>query len=436
MPTANLTDRTIRALKAPSEGQVDYFDKSDRGLHMRVSSGGTKTFMLKYVVDGRQRKARLGRYPDLPLANAREKASNWRRMAADGIDPAVERDLAREERQRARANSFEAVVEDFIEKYAKPRQRTWAETRRTLLTGCAEWKARPFASITKRDAHALLDGFVAAGRHHKAARTLSWLKTLWRWAAKREIVDMAIMDAVSIEIEKAPRDRTYTDDEIEALWRAADRRLDQRPALPVGTRSDRRSDGSDTALPPLVGAYVKLIILLGVRRAELAGMRWSELDDPEAPTFWTIPFERTKSRKRSAPRVYPTPLPPLAQRILRDLARRRAEEDVAEEDRDIVFLSRKRGVPMDAGTPMKAKVRAASGVADWSPHAHRHTIATWLENAGHSEYERGLVLNHSGSGVTAGYSHGYPVDLKRRLLTEWAAHVESVVAAEGVAVLR
>jgi hypothetical protein len=44
-------------------------------------------------------------------------------------------------------------------------------------------------------------------------------------------------------------------------------------------------------------------------------------------------------------------------------------------------------------------------------HAWRHTIATWLQNKGHSEWEIALILNHSGSDVTAGYSHGYPVEL-------------------------
>jgi hypothetical protein len=60
-----------------------------------------------------------------------------------------------------------------------------------------------------------------------------------------------------------------------------------------------------------------------------------------------------------------------------------------------------------------------------------------LQTKGYSEWERALVLNHSGSGsVTAGYSHGYPLDLKRKLLTEWAEHVEQLVQPEGVTLLR
>jgi hypothetical protein len=58
-------------------------------------------------------------------------------------------------------------------------------------------------------------------------------------------------------------------------------------------------------------------------------------------------------------------------------------------------------------------------------------------NAGHSEWEVGLVLNHAGSGsVTAGYSHGYPLELKRQLLSKWADHVERLVQPQGAALLR
>ena len=58
-----------------------------------------------------------------------------------------------------------------------------------------------------------------------------------------------------------------------------------------------------------------------------------------------------------------------------------------------------------------------------------------VQNEGHSDWDIGLVLNHSGSGVTAGYSHGYPLELKRTLLEKWADHVEDLVGRKGAALL-
>ncbi len=71
-------------------------------------------------------------------------------------------------------------------------------------------------------------------------------------------------------------------------------------------------------------------------------------------------------------------------------------------------------------------------IADWNFHACRHTVATWLKTQGRSEYERALVLNHSESSVTAGYSHGHAGDLKRELLEQWAGHVAKIVQPEGI----
>ena len=78
----------------------------------------------------------------------------------------------------------------------------------------------------------------------------------------------------------------------------------------------------------------------------------------------------------------------------------------------------------------------AGAPADFSFHAVRHTLATWLENHGHDKFDRALVLNHAEAGVTAGYSHGYALDRKRELLAKWADHVERLVMPEGVKALR
>jgi integrase len=151
---------------------------------------------------------------------------------------------------------------------------------------------------------------------------------------------------------------------------------------------------------------------------------------------WTTPHELTKSRKklngRSERRVYITPLPELARRILKGLSK----------DGDRVFptlpiYSTPAGRRWFDGHRLTQKLIEHGAPKDFAYHTIRHTVATWFENAGHSEWERGLMLNHSGSGsVTGGYSHGHATELKRGLLEKWAAHVESLVQPEGAVVLR
>jgi integrase len=418
-------------LKPPRKGQELYWDTGQTGLALLASSGGTKTFRSQYCLNGKWQARSLKRLgelvsdddlvkeygPDkvekmsakqlglaktgLEIQKARAIVANDRICAEQGIDP-----KERQDQLPTARTAYEAVVDQFVELYAKPRQRTWEQTQNVLKRNCKPWLKKQFSAITKRDAYNLLEAFIAEGHGPKAGLTLAWLKTLWRWAYKRDLVASPVMDAVEIHFEKGKRDRVFTDDEVKAIWRAADQ------------------------LGPIEGGYIKLLVLLAPRKTALAGMRRSELDDANNPTVWTTPHERTKSKKTARKkRVYLTPLPPLAQRILKGLLQSEGEDY-------LVFPGAHKGMPICPGSPLKRKLVANGAPSDFAFHTMRHTVATWLQNAGHYEYEVGLVLNHSGSGITAGYSHGYPLKPKLFLLAKWASHVAQLVQPEGVRILR
>jgi integrase len=384
-----------------------------------VSAGGTKTFRSTYKVDSKWITRKLGRFKDgLDLEKARRLAKEDRQHAALGVDPRrIDEEAARQEfeaKVKADAQTYEWVVDQFIEHYAKPRQRTWYQTEQVLKNYCSAWRARPFADITTADARTLLRGFIAQGHPYKAAVTQRWIKTLWKWAYKEELITENVMARLDVEIEKRERDRVYSDEEIKQIWSAADQLPD-----------------------PYEAAYAKLMVLLAPRKSALACLERSHLDDPDKPTLWTTPFELTKSRKPRTgkkKRVYLIPLPPLAQRIIRGLKQRGDSPLLFP---SLIISENKGGQKSHHDSALKARLKARGAPKDYYAHACRHTIATWLENEGHSEWERGLVLNHSGGGtVTAGYSHGYPLELKRRLLEKWARHVEQIVQPKGAVLLR
>lgn len=405
MPADHITSRFVDGL-APKDKEYCAWDGALRGFHVRVAPSGRKVYAVRFrAPSGVQRRKNIG---DAAITNAtvaRERARKMLDAVAGGKDPVAAQRQARA--QAKAAGTYKDVVEDFIAKWIEPRQRTAAETRRVLLTSGAPWLKRPFADIGEADAYSLLDGFLAEGKHAKTRVTLTYWRTLWRWAAQRKLCEAPLMDRVEVEIERRVKTRRYTDAEIRAAWAAAE------------------------TLPAIEGAYIKLCILLGPRKNELAQAERPELDDPAKPTLWTVPFARTKSKKKAKrERVYLVPLPPLAQRILRGLP---ARIDAPE----LLFPGHRAKQPLDPGTWLARKIRDASGIEDWTYHTCRDTIASWLQDRGYDEYSRGLVLNHSGPGtVTADYSHGYALELKRKMLEEWAAHVAQVVAAKGVEVLR
>jgi integrase len=407
----------LEKLRPPKVGQLVHWDSGtdgQRGLSVLVSAGGTKTYRATYNLHGKFKSVKIGRVGEMKLGTARKLTEEYRGKAAAGIDPVAEQKKAKEIAKAEQGPLYEIVVDRFIEQYAKPRQRTWHQTERALKVSCRPFLKRPIAEISKREALELLDSFIAAGRPYKAAVARAWLRKLWRWACSRGYLpEPPIMDRLDIEYERRVRDRVYDDDEIRATWHAADR------------------------LAPVEGAYVKLLMLLAPRKRELAWMTWSHLDNPDNPTLWTTPFELTKSRKKQPSnrkgRTYLTPLPSLAQRILRGVPKGGADDRVFPTLR---LYTNAAGGKLFNDPPLIVRLVERGAPKDFKSHTWRHTIATYLEKEGHSEWERGLVLNHAGQGVTAGYSHGFAQKLKLELLQKWAAHVETLLQPSGAALLR
>jgi integrase len=393
----------LRVPKKGKKGQEVHWDsgtKGQSGLSVLSSAGGTKTYRATFALNGKYISAKIGRVGEMDLAKARATTLEYRKLAASGIDPTKPR--------RAAKTVYEDVVAQFIEHYAKPRQRRWDQPERVLLR-CESLLGRDITTITKQELRELLRGYVGEGKPYKAQTAFSWLKTLFKWAAQEDIVTSSPMEAVTIEIEKRERDRVYSDAEIVTTWNAASK------------------------LDPIESGYAKLLILLAPRKTALACLRRSHLDDPHNPTLWTTPHELTKSRKRSAKkRVYLTPLPPLAQRVIRGVPVDPTQPDVLFPS--LPLYETRAGQMEFSGERIRRHLIEAGAPADFMFHAWRHTIATHFGN--HSEWERGLLLNHSSSSVTGDYTHSQPLELKRKLLEQWADYIERLVSPKGAVLLR
>lgn len=110
MPRLRMTDRTVQALRATGSKQVDYFDERLPGFALRVSGNDHKSWIVMYRHAGRVRRLTLGPYPALSLADARTMAKDKLHLVACGRDPAAEKQAAR------RAETFEDLAKDYIEK--------------------------------------------------------------------------------------------------------------------------------------------------------------------------------------------------------------------------------------------------------------------------------------------------------------------------------
>ncbi len=123
------TDRQIKALK-PQKARYEAWEDNGKGFGVRVSPAGRKSFIFMYRFQGSSRRITFGVYPEMTLANAHAAHANARQLLDKGQDPGTLEQDAKEESRRS--PSVKRLVEEYIEKHAKPNKRSWKEDERIL----------------------------------------------------------------------------------------------------------------------------------------------------------------------------------------------------------------------------------------------------------------------------------------------------------------
>ena len=266
-----LTDARVSAIKPPPSGQDEHADDLVRGLRLRVGAGGRKAWIVRTRVGEKQINKTLGPYPTIPLADARD-------MARDFLIALVKEGEVRTKR------TFGELADHWIEHVAKVKNKSWHNQQRRLeLYVLPKWRDTDLANIRRADVRDLIDGIdgiVAPGR------ALAIIRTLFRYAMWRDWVDASPAEAIPNPSRDIPRDRYLDMKEVGAVYQAADM---------LGY--------------PFAG-FLKLLILTGQRRTEVASMRWADLD-LDAGT-WVLQSEDTKSA-----RAHLVPLSPQAIELLK-----------------------------------------------------------------------------------------------------------------------
>ncbi len=405
-----LTDLAVSRTKPPTSGRIEIWDSMLPSFGLRISEQGTKSWMVMYHVRGGapgKRRLTLGRYPVISLAKARERARRIFELAFDGIDPAQGQPPAREQ-----VPTFEKVAEEFIRRYAKPKNRGWHRQQVDLAREFTPyWGKRPIDTITRRDVLDALDRISDRSSPLRANRHLALIRKLFNWCLERGILETSPAANVKPPGREVSRDRVLSDDEICSVWVCCD------------------------AVGHPFGAVFKLLLVTAQRREEVGRMRWADLDLGKGS--WTIPRERSKNDVANE-----VPLSPLALAIIKELSRFEGE--------DLVFVA-SNGSGQPASGYSKAKLRLDRMIAarraaeelpqmpEWWLHDLRRTAASGMARLAVPPHVIERVLNHisgSQSGVAGIYNrYGYLPE-KRQALDAWSRYVESLVTAGQANVIR
>jgi integrase len=431
-----LTAAAVKAL-LPGPARREVPDGGCPGLHLVIQPSGAKSWALRFRrPDGRPAKLTLGPVDlsgvetepvigaPLTLIAARRLATEVHQQRAKGRDVVAHR--RREAEQET--HTFGAAARRFIEQHARAKTRTWVLTARLLgirpsdLThipkGLADrWADKPVAEITPHDIHSLVHeartrGVPGLERHRKGKSesvawvTLARVSRLFSWLVEQRVITANPCTGVHRPDTSTARDRVLTDGEIRSFWKASD------------------------CLGSPFGPLLKILLLTGQRRNEVAGMTRAELSADGAT--WTLPASRTKNK-----RAHIVPLGHAA--------------------RDLIA-----GVPAIAGKPgfifttngaahvsgwsktkrrLDAKMAELAGeevIPPWTIHDLRRTVATGLQSLGVKLEVTEAVLNHvagSRAGIVGVYQrYAYDAE-KRRALERWAARVDQIVSGREAKVV-
>ena len=165
-----LTDALVRSIEPPPSGRLELVDIRCPGLALRVTPAGVRTWCFRFRDPRTTRTTRstIGKYPDVTLAEARERAGKLRREVAQGINPV---EAKRQAREQISATTFADLAERYLNEHARRAKRSASADERNLrLHVHPFWGARPFAQIERRDVIALIERLVGEGKPTLANR--------------------------------------------------------------------------------------------------------------------------------------------------------------------------------------------------------------------------------------------------------------------------
>ncbi len=315
---------------------------------------------------------------------------------------ALEAEAARKAAEALAAYTVDVLIEQWSAHHLDERSASYrTRVPKELRMALAPWLTAPAGSLARADAVRALDATKADRGPIAANRLRAHARACWSWAVRRGALELNPWEATPRPAREVSRERVLSDAELAALWHAAGTL--GHPWAPI----------------------LRLLILTGQRRGEVAGMRWGELDLEAG--LWSLPGARTKNH-----RPHTLPLPPEALEVLEAVPRHHGAE--------LVFEGPRRNVPSGFGkvkarldTAIAAAARQAGRpAAPWTLHDIRRTVATGLQRLGVRLEVTEALLNHvSGSraGIAGVYQrHGWDRE-KAEALRAWAGHV--LACADG-----
>lgn len=364
-----------------------------------------------YWFEGVQRRVTFGVYPEITLEKAHSAYAKAREQLANKVDPS--RLLIQSKIVHKASPTVAQLVDEYIEKWAKPRKRTWEEDARMLSKDVIpHFGKRKAKDIKRRDIVLLIDGIVDRGSPISANRTLRIIRKMFSFAVKRGVLDASPCVEIDPPAEENERDRILTEEEIKRFWFGLDR-----AKMSEGTR-----------------AVLRLLLITAQRKGELSQAKWSEVDLKSG--WWTVPKEKSKNK-----RIHRVPLPPIAIDIFKQAKAIAGDSRwvfPSCKDQPITPRSISRAIRNNSEKKSSDNHKHTPPYGDFfqmnhfTPHDLRRTATNMMTSSGISEFDVSKVLNHKIQSVTSKHYNHYSYDKeKQKALGVWDRKLTAILTGKS-----
>lgn len=383
------------------------------GLYLNVTIGGSKSWLYRYMLAGKAHWMGLGSYPDVSLAEAREKAAESRKMVRQGIDPLAEK---RQQTSVIRASIAKSILfakaaEQFIDAHKSgwKNAKHIDQWRNTLDTYAYPIIGKIEVSMIET-AHIMRilekDNFWNE-KTETAHRVRGRIESILDWATVRQYRSG----------ENPARWKGHLDKLLPA--RAKVKKTEHHPALPWQQMGAFMVDLREQA--GVAARAVEFAILTATRSGEVRGATWAEIDLENG--VWIIPPERMKAKKEH--RV------PLSAKALDLLKKQKADYPG-----NLVFPGRDEGKPL-SDMSLTAVLRRMER-NEITVHGFRSSFRDWAaESTGYPNEMVEMALAHTiGNKVEAAYRRGDLFEKRRHMMQTWSDFCDTITRAGEVVPLR
>lgn len=425
---------TAKAVEKAAPRDKEYKLHDGEGLFLRVRSSGAKSWLFSYSLPGDKRLVRMtiGTPKELSLKDARDKIRELQNLVEEGIDPRTAKAAVIAENMRA--VTMQVLFDRWIE-FEKVTQRvtdTWIKRHED------RWRLhlqKPLGSILAKDvtrAHLsmALDAMTRKGIKEETRKALSSLNLMMDYGLTRHLIDQnparLLKPKDFAATANRSRDRVLSLVELRKLWLA----LEQASAV-------EKEELNISEMSVITASAIKLLILTGARRGEVAAMRWDEINFAEG--IWFLPSTRTKNRQ--AHTIY---LSSLSLEILQDLkplsghspfifdTGRYANGGHIHEDSLTGVVARLRG----STKGVRKKIITDAPLVDMPPftiHDLRRTAATaWGEYLKTEPHVIERMLNHQPSNkLIATYQRAIYAEEQKKAWLSWGNLIDHQIANES-----